>query len=177
MSVLNPQTMNRTALQTDIIPGKVILYFDLENTLINHWTDQRLCWIEQNKNILKESAPAKIGIFSFALWCDENINTFINNGMKAMIENEYNVAIAEDEIIHVNDMIKAYNDVNVEASHPNGTNKTEYFLSWVTVNQNRLDDYNNIWLVDDTVDPEKDSTIFLTSSVNIHLRNPVVYFS
>lgn len=149
---------------------KRILFFDLENTLIEHWTDQRLCWTENNKKFLKECDPSTIGIFSFALWCDENIAILKNDGMLDMIEQEYGINISHDEIIHTNEMIEA---AKVESGHntqyPNSNNKEAYFLNWVCHNKARLSGYDEIWLVDDTVDPR----VFTHNGLRIIFKNPV----
>lgn len=162
----------RKGTKIETMPNKPsVLFFDLENTLINHWTDQQLCWTEQNRRILETCEPCRIGIFSFALWCDENIKTFIYEGMKEMVEKEYEITVNADEIIHVNDMIDAYNNVNTEKSHPNGHNKKGYFLSWLKANKHRFKYYGSVWLVDDTID---DGSIVDTEwPFVIHFRNPV----
>jgi hypothetical protein len=136
-----------------------VLYFDLENTLIRHWTDERLCWVESNKLILEHYKPKEIGIFSFALWCDENIKKFINEGMKDKIEETYGVLINVDEIIHVNDMISAYDKVNTDKNHPGSDNKYDYFMSWIRVNSDKFRGFTELILVDDTVEDQYNQKI------------------
>ena len=148
-----------------------ILYFDLENTLIEHWTDQRLCWVEGNKSILHYHRPVTIGIFSFALWCGENIEQFIHGGMKNMIEQEYDIQIDTKEIIHVNDMIETYNLENDKSNHPGSNNKSQYFIAWAHSNIKRLESYDNLVLVDDTI--EECMFNIGEKPVYTHFRNPV----
>jgi len=151
-----------------------ILYFDLENTLIEHWTDQRLCWQNNNRSIFDYHNHSKIGIFSFALWCDENIQTFINDGMMGMIQDEYGIEIDVDEIIHVNDMIEAYNTISgTTTEHPGSNNKVMYFEAWLDVNLPRLDEYEHIALVDDTAE-ECMMSYGPENKHVVHYRNPTV---
>ena len=88
-----------------------VIFFDLENTLINHWDDRTLAhegrvryFIDRQFEIFGETT--KYGIFSYALWNENNVNDFISN-IKGVIEDRYNISIADEYIITVDDIIKA----------------------------------------------------------------------
>jgi hypothetical protein len=146
-----------------------LLLFDLENTLIQHWTDRSLCWVESNKEFLSLSQPDVIGIFSFALHCQENVDEFVGGGMKEEIEIMYDIEISEDYIIPVSEMFAAsFNFRKLE----NGTNdqKIYTFLDWCDSNQEQLSKFEEVWLVDDTIENSELNHF----SFKIICKNPVV---
>ena len=155
---------------------RCLMFFDLENTLIHHWTDQRLCWQDNNRKFLGECQPDVIGIFSYALWCDENIDQFINGHMLPMIQDEYGIEVDQSLIIHVDEIMAAMNRSPFRAGRPevNRNNEKEYgFYDWCYANYaSHLQGYDEVWLVDDTIDDGEDTDFF--SDIKLVFRNPVV---
>lgn len=74
-----------------------ILFLDLEATVIESWEVPVLDNIEKIKQILRELNPHKIGIFSFAIWSDEDLDTF-NRTIRSNIERELGISISDDLI-------------------------------------------------------------------------------
>lgn len=149
-----------------------LLLFDLENTLIQHWTDRSLCWIKSNTGFLEIATPDVIGIFSFALHCQANIDEFIQGGMKEEIEKTYNISISEEYIVPVSVMLEStfhYRKQEV------GTNDQKFytFLDWCNSNQSVLSKFSEVWLVDDTVNPCEINYF----EFKVICKNPVVTIS
>ncbi len=150
-----------------------LMMFDLENTVIQHWTDRSLCWVDSNTKFLQECQPDDVGIFSFALWCDENIKEFTDSGMKARLESVYDIVIPDNLIIHVDEMHAAtLQAAERDRSRVDGKNDEKFhaFYDWCEANQDSLSKYDEVWLVDDTVDDE----IITDFDFKVVLRNPVV---
>ena len=98
-----------------------LLMFDLENTVIQHWTDRSLCWVDSNTDLLDE-------------------------------------------------MMSATNSTGPHDRSGRNQEKPYAFYDWCDANQDRLDKYDEVWLVDDSVDDaELDDFKF-----KVVLRNPVV---
>lgn len=137
-------------------PRKLKVFFDLENTLIRHWTDRELCNQDQIKKIIETNIKEygdniEYGIYSYALWCDGNVDEFEEN-ILGVIEKYYNISINKDLIIPVHEMCKA-SVLNHHAldkcdvgTHCMYYNKVHSFIDWV--NTQGSGDYI---LVDDTV--------------------------
>lgn len=71
------------------------IFFDLEGTLINSWSDVSLCNIERVRNIIKEHGITEISIFSFAIDNENDVRTFEKDGFKNFIERAYEIKIVE----------------------------------------------------------------------------------
>lgn len=101
----------------------VIVFFDLEGTLINHWTDPTICNVESVQNVLnlpyiRDAKRKRFGIFSFALWCDENMVNFLNGEVIKTIQQEHGFEIDPSLVIDVPTMA-----ASIEKSQPPGHNK------------------------------------------------------
>ena len=147
-----------------------LMFFDLENTLIQHWTDRSLCWIPSNQKFIEECQADVYGVFSYALWCDENIAEFTNSGMRNQLERLYGIQFQDDLIIHTNEVIAASTKMREGVSR----NDEKYygFMEWCEVHQdgNRLSPFDEVWLVDDTIDDGVNDDL----RFKIVFRNPVV---
>lgn len=146
------------------------MFYDLENTLIHHWTDKRPCWTEGNRKYRDECDPDVVGIFSLALWCDSNIHEFINGGVMDMIADAHGFYISEDHIVDVRDMWECEKFEDCPSDRHN--EKEYFFYNWCNANKDTvLKGYKEVWLVDDTVEEGEDTESF---DFKIVFRNPVV---
>lgn len=62
------------------------VWLDLEDTIINSWSDGLLINYEKIKTWLDTNNIGNINIWSFAIWDDTDIEYFETSGMKACIE-------------------------------------------------------------------------------------------
>jgi len=74
-----------------------ILFLDLEATVIESWEVPVLVNISKITQILHKLSPRKIGIFSFAIWSDDDLHTF-NRIIRPNIERELCISISDDLI-------------------------------------------------------------------------------
>jgi hypothetical protein len=158
----------------------VIVFFDLEGTLINHWSDPTICNKESVANVMRldwirNKPHVRVGVFSYAIWCDENLINFLNGEVITNIQKEHGFLIDPSLIIDVPTMARSI-EKSIPAGHQRelsvndvwAYSKTHAFLDLVLW---------NYWadmmvLVDDTVDdmqgsiPAADMRAFAT--INIH---------
>jgi hypothetical protein len=93
----------------------LVILFDLEATTIEHWSNPVLINQEKIKRVLSGVNMGDMnkiyGIYSYALWCDENIEIF-NSGIRSKIENEFDIAFDDEYIFHMNDIMDNFASKN-----------------------------------------------------------------
>lgn len=83
------------------------IWIDIENTLVESWDINLPINIEKIDNIIKKFSPCNIGIFSFAIWNDENKREF-NEKFKNDFQTRLN-CIIDDNMIPTK--MKLFNDI------------------------------------------------------------------
>jgi hypothetical protein len=135
-----------------------IIFFDLENTLIPDWIEDRHSLIFLQHPILREwiinQMPFRAGLFSFAVWDDNDVKIF-NNTLRKLIEEKLFLNFEDDLIItkkEVKDWINEWNKTPWNSADDNSsTFKKDGLMQQIwrfKFNQNNT----QIVLLDDTVD-------------------------
>src|SRR6478736_4952511 len=132
-----------------------ILYLDLENTIIDHWSTFEYLPdnIKKIQEIIEKRDIDSIGIFSYAIWCDENVKILMDKPFKEI--NEYfSGKLDRSLIIPVQSMVDSSKQINPKAVDLSTGYYWRFFskehamLDYVRMNH-LVDDY--IGLVDDTI--------------------------
>ncbi len=71
----------------------MIVWLDLEETIITSWSEGLLMNVNKLKNWLLVNDVTEIHIFSYAIWDKEDYKYFVTSGMKEMIETALGVSI------------------------------------------------------------------------------------
>jgi hypothetical protein len=135
-----------------------IIFFDLENTLIPDWFEDRNSLIFLQHPILREwivnQLPFRAGLFSFAVWDDQDVITF-NKTLRKQIEQKLFFEFEDDLILtkrEVKDWINEWMKTPWNTADDNSsTFKKDGLMQLIWRFKFNQDD-TQIILLDDTVD-------------------------
>lgn len=89
---------------------KRILFLDLENTIIDTWDT---CNLASNheviKNWIKENNFDEVHVFSYAIWNEDDVNTFDRPEFRGWLESVFEIKF-NDNILTIDKMIKLCNN-------------------------------------------------------------------
>src|ERR1700757_361134 len=84
-----------------------IIFFDLENTLIPDWYEDRSTLLFLEHPVLQEwiisQGSFRAGLFSFAIWRDEDIKLF-NQTLRPILEEKLSIKFEDNLIIASNEI-------------------------------------------------------------------------
>lgn len=130
---------------------KNIIWLDLEETLIDQWGQFNLLdyHIKNIKLLIHQIKPDELGVWSFAIWSEKDINTFNTNGIKEQLEQElnykFNSIFSIEEIREIVQEYEGFKYENViEFIQLNGKH-------WSFVKYAFLHKDTNFYLIDDCV--------------------------
>lgn len=137
-----------------------ILFFDLENTIIDHFSTFKLIKQDFIRTVLDQYPDYRIGIYSYALWCENNLKIALEKLKE--FENYFNVVIDKTLIPLVPEMqrLAQYRDGKKMTMHEFWINypKMKSFIHFSYL----FPQESTLILVDDTVD---NSSVDILSTV------------
>lgn len=134
--------------------NSTVILLDLEDTIIKHWTTPYLINVDAIEEFVQsvyKYGECTFGIYSYALWCNENIR-ILQDRILPLIEQALDVAFDETYIFHMNDIVSDFVAKNGPIDY--GTyctliNKEKSILDFHVGNP--LFEDRSIILIDDTV--------------------------
>lgn len=84
---------------------KKVLFLDLEETIINDWWSRKLVNVHKLRKYIRLNSISTIGIFSFAIFDDNDRKDFSDN-MHSWLEEVLEVTISDELIPTVEDVVK-----------------------------------------------------------------------
>ncbi len=129
------------------------VFLDLEQTVIDSWDNPLLMNVEKIRDTLDLLSVTEVGIFSFAIWNDEDKVDFEKRGIKLAIENALNVKITQ--ILTIPQIAKEIfwkTGMQLELTEfITLWGKQRAFIDWAMVTHQKTDKDTTIVLIDDVV--------------------------
>jgi hypothetical protein len=138
----------------------LIVLFDLEATIIQHWTDRTLINVRPIRNFVQEcidaiepDAVCIFGVYSYAIWCEENRNILKNDILPGIERAMGEIIFDDDYIFSMDEIVKDYSRKNSDIDY-------NTYCKFINKEKSLLDfQYDNIkfkhacdiTLIDDTV--------------------------
>lgn len=148
------------------------LWFDLEGTIIPHFSQiNQLINSDTITKLVSKYNPHSVGIFSYALWCRENIQTFRNSDTYTNLLQLCNVPTVD--VISVGDMAVYMSMSHKERprlDHGDVWKISKEFTFQMAMTQRKIADptkFNRVVLCDDTV---MDGLVIDVSAVGLNYQ-------
>lgn len=152
-----------------------VVLFDLENCLIRHWDDAHIINVEAIQgflsHLLEHDYSYTYGIYSYALWREENRDIVINK-LLPQLEDNLNIEFEEDYIFGMGDIVRDFSSKHGNIDYRAYCSVVSKEYSLMEFQKNNPKFYRcSIVLVDPTVvnglsvfDPRGNTMLFINSN-------------
>lgn len=167
---------------------KKIIFFDLEQTLIPDWFEDRQTLLPLMHPDLKEwifsQFPFTAGLLSFAVWNNKDLTTF-NQELRPLIEEHLFFKFDDDLIFtshHVREWINEWNKTPWETADDNASTFKKNGIMNIIWKNKFIEDDTHVILLDDTIDDMVVSRTSVLQSSNgnfthsVPVRNNILEF-